>query len=191
MLGVLFQIAVGTGTGAWNTIMTELGNLGVFVFVLPFLLALALFYGVLMFVFKDKMPKSAIGIISLVLAFFVMLYTSYNVMIASFFATLGGSALVVGSGILVAAIFLGLIGFKIENLTGEKAGKSKWFFIIGLIAIAILVTYGAGAQWLVPLPTGALTQQFQVAVFFIVILALAMWWLGGEKEEAPAKNEGK
>ncbi len=183
MLGLLFQIGIGTGSSTWNAIISELGNLGVFVFVLPFLLALAVFYGVLMFAFKDKMPKSAIGIISLVMAFFVMLYTSYNVMIAGFFAALGGSALIVGSGILVAVIFLGLIGFNVEKLTAGD--KSKWLFILGIIAIAVLIFFGAGAQWFVPIGNVTVSQQFQVAVFFIIILALAIWWLGGGKEEQP------
>jgi hypothetical protein len=184
MLGALFQVGVGTGSGAWTTFLNELGNLGVFLYILPFLLALAVFYGILMFVFKDKMPKSAVGIISLVLAFFVMLYTSYNTMIVAFFANLGGSTLVISSGILVVAIFLGLMGFHIEGLT--KGGMPKWVFILGIIAVALLVFFGAGAGSLIPLPAGAMSTQFQVAIFFIVILALAMWWLGGGKEEGAA-----
>ena len=182
MLGILFQI--GVGTGDWNTIINTLGNLGVFVFVLPFLLALAVFYGVLHYVFGDKMPKSAIGMISLVMAFFVMLYASWNPAILSFLTNLTGATLIIGSGVLIIAILLGIIGFKVDMLTDkEYAGRGRWVFILALLVIGILVFFGAGGGVLgLVMPNFANNGTFLTAVFVIIVLALAVWWLASEEE---------
>ena len=108
---------------------------GIYQIILPFLLALAIFYGVLKFALPDKIEKSVIGLVSLILAFFVMLFTSWNTWIVSFFANLGGSALVVATGILVVVIFLGLFGIRAEKIFPEK-GAGRWVFILFIIFIA-------------------------------------------------------
>jgi len=187
-MSLIFQVG-----GVFPNLTQNLQNMGFFLYLFPFLLALAIFYGVLYFVFysddaKDrKLPKSAIALISIILAFFVMLYSSWNVFIVSFFANLSGAGLIIGSGILFVAILLGLMGFKIENLTGEKAGKSKWVFIIGVIVIGMLIFFGAGGASFGIIPEWSDNGEFLTALFVIGIIGLAVWWLGNEGgSSAPA-----
>ncbi|RLJ09496.1 MAG: hypothetical protein DRP15_03575 [Candidatus Aenigmatarchaeota archaeon] len=170
---VLFQLG-----SAFPELLRNMEDLGFFLYLFPFLLALAIIYGVLTWALKDQLPKSARGLISIIFAFFVMLYSSWNEYIVTFFANLGGSGLIVGSGILFIVILLGLIGFDIKSLTGEKAGTSKWIFIFAIIIIGLLIFFGAGAGWLIEVPPWSTTSEFWTVIFFIFILALVMWWMG-------------
>jgi len=157
-----------------SNIPTVLQNYGIYQYILPFLLALAIFYGVLKVSLGDKVEKSAISLISLVLAFFVMLFTSWNVWVVSFFAQMGGSILVVVTCLLAIIIFLGLFGIKSENII-PQSGPMRWAFILTLIFIAVMIFLGAGAGWLVPVPS--LSGDFAGAILVIIIIALAMWWM--------------
>ncbi len=158
-----------------------LENTGIYQFILPFLLSLAITYGILSYALGNKIQKSAIGLISLVLSFFVMLYSSWNLMIVNFFANLSGSALLVATGILVIVIFLGLFGVKPENIVGGEKGitKAGWIFIFTLVFIGILLFLGTG--WWSLIPTAYLSPDFQAAILIIIIIALAMWWMTEEK----------
>jgi hypothetical protein len=166
-----------------------LEGIGIYQFILPFLLALAIFYGILRFAMPDKVEKSVIGLISLILAFFVMLFSSGNSWIVQFFATLGGSTLMVATGILVIIIFLGLFGIRAEKIF-PKEGAGRWIFILFIIFIAIMIFLGAGAGWLISWP--AMGTDFQAALIIIVIVALAMWWMTqGEKNAGGGGEEKK
>jgi len=186
-MAVLFQFG-----GAFPQILSDMQSMGFFLYLFPFLLALAIFYGVLTFALEKQLPKPARGLVSVIFAFFVMLYSSWNVMIVSFFANLGGMGLIVGSGILFIAILLGLMGFDIKNLTSGE-GKSKWIFILFIILIGVLIFLGAGAGWLIDIPSWSTTSQFWTALFFIIILAIVVWWLGSGENSggaAPAAKPG-
>jgi hypothetical protein len=176
---LLFQVG-----GVFPNITQNLQNMGFFLYLFPFLLALAIFYGILYWVFytgdKPKLPKSAIALISIILAFFVMLYSSWNAFIVNFFANLSGAGLIVGSGILFIAILLGLMGFNIEGLTSEKAGRGRWVFIIGIVVIGILLFFGAGGNMFGLIPAWSNNGEFLTALFVIGIIGLAVWWLGSE-----------
>lgn len=188
---LIFQVG-----GVFPNITSNLQNMGFFLYLFPFLLALAIFYGILYWVFHGpdpktaKLPKSAIALISIILAFFVMLYSSWNYMIMSFFANLSGAGLIVGSGILFIAILLGLMGFNIEGLTNkEGAGRGRWVFIIGVVVIGILLFFGAGggAFGLVNINIFN-NSEYLTALFVIGIIALAVWWLGSESNGGAAKK---
>jgi len=180
-MSLLFQVG-----GVFPNITQNLQNMGFFLYLFPFLLALAIFYGILYWVFhgpdpkKAKLPKSAVALISIILAFFVMLYSSWNVMIVNFFANLSGAGLIAGSGILFIAILLGLMGFNIENLTNQTAGKGKWVFIIGVVVIGILIFFGAGGDSFGLIPQWSDNGQFLTALFVIAIIGLVVWFLGND-----------
>jgi hypothetical protein len=179
--------------GVFPDILQNMQNMGFFLYLFPFLLALAIFYGILHWALGDRIPKSGVGLISIILAFFVMLYTSWNTGIVSFFANLGGAGLIVGSGILFAAILLGLMGFKISDLTSDASGKKlKWVFILGVLLIAVLIFFGAGGAYFGLVPSWSNQGEFWTVVFFVVIVGLAVWWLGeGNGGAAPAGGEKK
>ncbi|UCD07217.1 MAG: hypothetical protein JSW41_05330, partial [Candidatus Aenigmatarchaeota archaeon] len=121
MVVVLFQ------GGLLQQMLQNMQYMGFFLYLFPFLLALAIFYGVLSWSLGERLPKSARGLVSIIIAFFVMLYSSWNVWIVTFFAEYFGAGLVLACGILVVAILLGLAGYKIEDLF--KGTYSKWVFI--------------------------------------------------------------
>jgi hypothetical protein len=175
----------------FDNLIISMQNLGMFQYLFPFLLALGVFYGILMWAVGDRMKKGPTGLISIVLAFFVMLYANTNPMIVGFFANLGGITLIVGSGILVIAILLGLVGFKLNEVF--KGKYSMWFLVFAVILIGIIIFYGAGGGWLVNVPSFFVSSDFTAAIIVIVIIAVAMWFMtqdsggGGEKKEEPKK----
>ena len=185
---LLFQI----GTMLPN-ITQNMENMGLFLYLFPFLLALAIFYGVLYWTMYDedkpKLPKSAITLISIILAFFVMLYSSWNTMIVTFFAQLSGAGLIVATGFLFVAILLGLVGFNISGLTSDDGAgkKGKWVFIIGVLFIGILIFFGAGGGAFGLIPSWSSNGEFLTALFVIGIIGLAVWWLGNDDGKKAAK----
>jgi hypothetical protein len=179
---VLFQMP-------FDQILRNLQNMGFFLYLFPFLLALAIVYGVMQTTMGDRLPKSARGLISIIIAFFVMLYSSWNQAIVGFFAMMGGSVLIIASVVIFAAIIFGLMGFKLDKLFEGK--NSKWVMILGVGLIILLVAFGSGAGSLIPLPSWSTSGEFLTAVFFIVIIALVMWWMGGEGEGGGAGGNKK
>src|SRR4030042_3663966 len=97
----------------FENLFVTMQNLGMFQYLFPFLLALAIFYGILFWAMGERLKKGPTALISIILAFFVMLYANINPMIVGFFTTLGGTTLIIASGLVVIAIFLGLAGFKL------------------------------------------------------------------------------
>lgn len=177
--------------GAFQILIQNMNRLGFFQFLFPFLLALAIVYGLMTWALEKQIPRAARGVISLIIAFFVMLYSSWNVMIVNFFANLSGIWLVVATGILFIVILLALAGQRPDELM--KGAKAKWIAVLVLIFIGIVIFFGAGGAWLVSIPGWSANPDFWTILFFIVILAIVIFWLGQEKEggEAPAAGGTK
>jgi hypothetical protein len=175
----------------FDNLVINMQNLGMFQYLFPFLLALAVFYGVLEWSLGGRVKKGPIGLMSVVLAFFVMLFANTNPMIAGFFANLGGMTLIVGSGFLVIIILLGLAGFQL-NKVFEK-GYMMWFFVFVVILIGLIVFFGAGGNYFLNVPSFFINSDFTTVVIVIVIIALAMWFMTREgdekKEEAKPPNK--
>lgn len=172
--------------GSFQILVQNMNRLGFFQFLFPFLLALAIVYGLLTWALKDQLPRSARGLISLIIAFFVMLYSSWNVAIVTFFANLSGMWLVAATGMLFIVILLALAGQRPQELLAGP--KAKWVAVLVLVFIGIVIFFGAGAGWLLSIPGLYITSDFWTILFFIVILALVIFWLGQEEkgEGAPA-----
>jgi len=188
MLPVLFQGALGFG--GFNQMISNMTNLGFFQFLFPFLLALAIFYGVMKVVLPEKMSNSAIGLIALILAFFVMLFASANPGIVTFMQNLSGTALMAATGILFVIILLGLSGLSIGSILGKETPMGIRLFGLLIAAIVIVLFFGAGTTYL--LPSVSVGSDFWTIVFFIVILAVVLWFLGrgGEEKKAPEPARG-
>ncbi len=172
---VLFQMGSG-----FQQLLNNLQNMGFFLYLFPFLLSLAIFYGIFSTFLKDRMEKSAISLISIVLAFFVMLWASWNPGIVALFASLSGTGLLVASGVLFLLLIMGMAGFDIKTLF---EGKSKWPTVLILVFIFVLIFFGAGAGSFIPLPSWSSSSELWTAIFFIIIVGLAMWWMSGNSAE--------
>jgi hypothetical protein len=177
----------------FDNLVISMQNLGMFQYLFPFLLALAVFYGVLEYALKDRVKKGPIGLISVVLAFFVMLFANTNPMIVGFFSMLGGTTLIVASGFLVIIILLGLAGFQL-NKVFEK-GYMMWFFVFVVILIGLILFFGAGGGGFLNVPSFFVNSDFTTVIIVIMIIALAMWFMTrgeeGEKATPTAGGEKK
>lgn len=153
-----------------------------FQYLFPFLLTLAIIYGLLNWALKDKFTKSANGLISIIFAFFVMLYSSWNTAIVAFFANISGYFLIAGSGILFIVLLLALFGIKAETHILQE-GRAKWVFVLLIIFIGALIFFGAGGDMLIGTPAWAVNSDFWTIIFFIIIIAVVMWFFGQDKGE--------
>jgi hypothetical protein len=114
-----------------------LEKIGVFLYLFPFLLTIALTYGILSYALEKQLEKSARALVSIIMGFFVMLFSLWNPGVVVFFATAFGYTLLVGAGLLVIIILLGLIGIKFEDITNNE--KAKWVFVASIIVIGIII----------------------------------------------------
>jgi len=185
-----YRIIINMADGAFQILIQNMSRLGFFNFLFPFLLALAIVYGLITWALKDQLPKSARGLISLIIAFFVMLYSSWNTMIVDFFANISGQFTVVATGLLFIAMLIAITGYKPKDLLENKT--AKWVTVLVLVFIGIVIFFGAGAMWLINVPGWTVSPEVWAVLFFIVILAIVMFFLGQEEGGgAPAeKKEG-
>ena len=169
--------------GAFQILLQNMMRLGFFQYLFPFLLALAIVYGLMTWALKEQIPRSARGLIALIFAFFVMLYSSWNYQVVQFFSNALGDFLIVATGFLLVIILLALTGQRPTDLL--KGEKAKWVTVLVVVFIGIVIFFGAGGAWLVNLPTA--NTDFWTILFFIVILAIVVFWLGREEGgETPA-----
>jgi hypothetical protein len=167
------------------TLVNTLQTMGVYQFLFPFLLALAIFYGTLMFALGEKLKKGPVGLISIILAFFVMLFAASSPEIVPFLAVLTGTTGMVATGILMVVVLLALAGFKMDEVF--KGDNAKWVIVLVLIGIGILLFMGAGGSNI--LPSIFISSEITAGIVVIAIIAIAMWFMThgeGGKSSAPA-----
>ena len=142
-----------------------------FVYLFPWMLTLAIVYGILEH-YKIPQSQSARGVISLVAAFLVLPLAPS---LAAFLTGMVKGLLVVGVGILVALIFVELLGYKVGK--GENIfEKYPVGFGIVMIIIAILVFVSAGGLKLLNFNI-AIGDDVLAALFFLGVMALGVWWM--------------
>lgn len=154
-----------------------LRDAGVFAYVVPFLLAIAVVYGLLDHLNMPK-DKSIRSLIAILFGFMVL--------------PLGGAlqpfltSLVLGGMVIVATVLILLI---MAETTGIKGGGGKhiwethpqWTGII-FIMIAGLIFVAAGGLDLLGLP-GVRLGGGLTLLFFLIIVALGVWWVAGAGEK--------
>jgi len=173
--------------GVLETMLQNLVNMEFFQLLFPFLLALAIIYGLLRWALKEQIPKSAAGLISIIIAFFVMLYSSWNTWVYTFLTNISGVWLMIASVVIFLVLILAIVGIKFSELT-EKLWL-KWVIALVIIYIIIMAFLGTSP---IMFPTWVGGSDFWTIVFFIVILAIVMYFFSkGEGGEAGASEEGK
>ncbi len=175
--------------GGFQQIILNMQQMGFFQFLFPFLLSLAIIFGLLEWTFggeKRRLPKSANALIALIVSFFVMLWTVSNPGIVTFFANISGYWLVAGSGILFILILLALVGVKTEEHF-LQSHWGKWTLILVIIAIGVVIFFGAGGQSLIGVPYWMFSTELWTIVFFIIVLAIVMFVISssGEQKQKP------
>jgi amino acid transporter len=171
----------------FGTMVQNMQNMGFFQYLFPFLLSFAILYGVLKWVFDKKIEPRVVALISVVLSFFVMLYSAYNTWLYQFLADASGVWLGMGTILLFIVVLAALAGVNIHDiLGGEKRNWVKYLIILVIIYVVIVSFLGSG--YLPFLPYWVSGSDIWTVVLVVVILGIIFWFVGGEgkKDEAPA-----
>lgn len=181
----------------FESLLGNLNHLGFFQFLLPFLLTMAICYGLLRYSLHKILDKSAAALMSIVISFFVMNYSGQTgIAIALFFTQIFGSGIIILTGIVVIAMFLAMVGINITDVfaweQGEGGKKTHiWMTLLIFAFIGFLVFLGAGGAAFLNLPQAALGlpgQDVWAIIFVLLVIAVAMWFLMS-REEAPGGGE--
>ncbi|MCK4634757.1 MAG: hypothetical protein KAT37_02700 [Candidatus Aenigmarchaeota archaeon] len=147
-----------------------------FVYLFPWMLVLALVYGILE---HYKMPKSdsSRAVISLVSAFLVLPLAPT---LSGFLTGMIKNLLVVGVGILIMLIFVEMLGYKVGK--GENIfDKHPVGFGIIMILIAIMVFVGAGGLELLDVKF-TIGSDVLAALFFLGAMTMGVWWMTAKED---------
>lgn len=143
-----------------------------FVHILLWVLTFAIVFGLLraMKAFGDSKKVSAL--VSIVLAFFVVLAVPATVI--SVVSGLSNSLIVLAIGLITLMALLGIVGVSIT-------GYSKWIAVI-LALIAILVFAGAGGLSLIGLSSlSSIGFIFSTGTWVVILVAIAVLWMLSDK----------
>ncbi len=158
-------------------------NMGFFQYLFPFLLAFAILYGVLKWVFKDKIEPRVVALISVVLSFFVMLYSAYNTWLYNFLANASGIWLGMATVLLFIVVLAALAGINLHDFLGEE--KRSWlkYLIVLVIAYVVIVSFLGTGMYGSYLPFWLTSGDLWTVLLVIIILAIVFWFVGGEGEK--------
>jgi hypothetical protein len=179
----------------FQTMVYNLQSMGFFQFLFPFLLAFAILYGSLQWIFKEGLGGQRVhALISVVLAFFVMLYSAYNTWLYTMLAEASGIWLGMATVLLFIVVITALAGVNLHEVLGGAPKGLKYLAVLVIIYIVIVSILGTGA-YSTYLPFWLTGSDLWTVVLVIIILAIVFWFVGGEgkKEEgekAPAAKPG-
>jgi hypothetical protein len=164
--------------GAFSQMLQNLLRLEFFQLMFPFLLALAILYGVLTWALKEQLPPSARGLVSIIFAFFVMLYSSINPTLYQFLTSISGVWFIVASAILFLIVLFGLVGLKFGEI--EKWGWAKLGIALIIIYIVAVLFFNAMPAFNPQILFGS---DLWAVIFFIIILAVVLHYLTKEEKK--------
>jgi small-conductance mechanosensitive channel len=147
---------------AADSIIALLDSVGFYDFVLPWLLVFTIVYALLekIKVLNDKKTR---GIVAFVIAFFATaLGGDY---LATFFINFLGGSMIYIVGIVVALIFLALVGGP--TAVGEK-GIRRWAVILFILALVVALFLGASGV------TGYLSFSAELTTIVVALLIIAI-----------------
>ena len=180
----------GTSTVA-RQILGNLHQIGFYDFILPWLFAFALVYGILVMSNLFGGNRTIYAILAMVVAFFVANYTPYGTTLSLFFSTLFGQGGFVLAGILVTLMFL-VILFPDEwqkiisepltflfNIFGKDAPGGQYIIFGGLLLLvgaAILLSSANffGINFSAPrIDQTTLSALFIFGIIIVVVFAVS------------------
>jgi len=145
----------------FSILVSSLESLGFFGYLLPFILVFTLTYAILL---KKKWVENnrIIGVISLVVAFFVLAFGGPA--LGSFLTNLFGAGAVIMAGILIALLIAGLTGKDITKVGDSKAVMA---IIVGAVIIVFVSLLGIlGLK---------ITNTVISTVFVLVVIGILIW----------------
>ncbi len=169
---------------AWyTTLIGNLSRLGFYDFILPWLFAFAVIYGLLVKskVIADEKKPGVNGLIAIVIAFFLTAYTPYGTTLGVWFTEVFGMGVLFIAILLIIVLFAAIFGiteFKTENLKGYVPILAIllliWLFWTGWIGVSGAVPIGISA--------GELTATLFVVAVFIIAIWFVTWEKGSKSD---------
>jgi len=153
----------------------NLQNLGFFAYILPFLLALSITYGILEH-YEIPRSNSSRGVISIVIAFAVL---PVGTVIAPFLESMVLGFVVITTGILVMIIFVEMLGFRAGDVENIFEQHPRSFGVI-MIIIAVLVFIGSGGLELAGFEVDVESELITL-LFFLGIISAGIWFITSEE----------
>ncbi|MCK5039404.1 MAG: hypothetical protein KAR87_00360 [Candidatus Aenigmarchaeota archaeon] len=157
----------------FNTMISNMQNLGFYDFVLPWLLFLCIIYVIMLkapFLQDREVDKKRVSIlIAAIISFFIINYpvagSSFGVYLTVLF---GNTGMYIAAG-LVLIILLGMFGINIGDL-----GEKKYIGWTILLAVIILFLYGGST-----IGTMAISSSMLSVVFVVLLMLAAMYFISG------------
>ncbi len=187
-------------------LQNSLKAMGFYDFVMPWLLAFSIVFGILQTVniFKKGGGANALApntsvdaVIALVVAFYLTLFTPYSGFLSSFFSKLFGGGIIVLSGVLVLLMFVGIFGLRMDDLFFEGGDKKKPKAILYLMLIAAFIVaaglfYNAnlGAFSFGNVSINNTGEILTMLVFFGIIIAVIWFVVNGDKTSDHSEETG-
>jgi hypothetical protein len=181
----------------------NLNNLDFFNILLPFVLFLAITYGLLSKVnlFGGKGDKIN-AVISIAIAFFAVNYTTQGARIGEYLTKLFGSGSLAIATILLFIIALQLFGIKLESLGIGKADIVKWGLVAAVLAIGFFSFFSTGYRYgfgglNIPFIGGfSLSNDLITTLAVLAIIGGAVWLIpksegGGESLQGIQYHEAR
>lgn len=160
-----------------GAMVQALQSAGFFSYLLPWLLTLAITYG-LMEHYDIPRSKSARAVIAIVIAFFVLPTAA---VIEPFLTGLVKGFVVLVSGALIAVIFIEVTGIKAADKETIFEKHPREFAIV-LLIIAALIFIGAGGLdilgWRFSVGEGLLNL-----LFFLAIMVVGVWFIATKGQQ--------
>ncbi len=175
------------------TLQNSLKAMGFYDFVMPWLLAFSVTFGILQTVniFKKgggtnaSAPNTSVdAVISMVAAFYLTLFTPYSGFLSSFFSKLFGGGIIVLSGVLVLLMFVGIFGLRMDSFFFEGAGETRkikgitYLMLIAAFVVAAGLFYNANLGTF-PLGDLSINNSGEILTFlvFFGIIGSVIWFV--------------
>lgn len=152
----------------FSILVANLNALGFFGFLLPWIFMFVVVYGLLT---KAKFFEDTkiVGVLSLVLAFFVVGFG--GPFLASFFVNLFGYAAVIIAGILVIVLFITMSGGSISKVFDNRGVAA---ILIGIGLIVFFIAMGGFSV--------VISDSVIGILFVIIIMAIAVYFIAGNSK---------
>ena len=171
----------------FSSAMEMMRGSGFDTFVLPWILFLVIIYSIVMkapFLNGEEIKgqkKQISVIIAAILSFFIVNFQWQGQLVGEFLTQMFGAASLYMAGALVLILFLGMGGWKMEEIPG---GKSLMVVVFGLIAVMIFFNTGASAYF-------NMSEEAMTWVFMLLLVGGALYYLGQGDKPAGGDTENK
>lgn len=177
--------------GLFDTMVQNMQRMELFQYLFPFLLAFALLYGLMQWVFKENLGgKRVHTLIAIVISFFVMLYSSMNEWLYTFLTNMSGMWLGIVTVILFLVLATELLGINVRTiLEGEK---NKWlkYAILLVVLYIIFAAFLGNAVLSGVLPYWLSGSDLWTVVLVVIIIGIVFAFVGGEDKGGAKADAG-